>query len=113
MILIRIMISLVFFLGGVALVEACETPQRTIRVWQKLMPGARIAYVTGRRAQMIITAFKGPSAAGNEVVIAYPIRGLKAAVAMYIAGCATDRGPIDRRQLERILNFKDAMGRGA
>lgn len=112
MILIRILISLVFFLGSVALVRACETPQVTIRVWQKLMPGARIAYVTGRRAEMIVTAFKGPLAAGDEVVIAYPVRGLKAAVAMYKAGCATDRGPIDRRQLKRILNFKDAVGRG-
>ena len=109
---IRILMSFAFLLGGVALVEACEAPQVTIRVWQKLMPGARIAYVSGPRAEMIVSTFKGSAATGDEVVIAFPVRGLRAAVANYSNGCATDRGSIDRRMLERILNFRDSAGRG-
>jgi len=112
MTLIRIMISLAFLVSSIALVEACETPQATIRIWQKLIPGARIAYVTGPRAARIITVFKGPQVAGDEVVIAYPVRGSKVAVAMYQSGCATDRGPVDRRMMERILTFKGMSGQG-
>jgi hypothetical protein len=101
--LFRVLVSAMFLACSVAMVQACETPAQTAIAAQRLMPGARIAFVNSVRGEWISAAI---GRIGNRVVVVFPMHGKIAMIATYKDGCAVSRGAISRDLISAMLAYK-------
>ena len=113
---IHVMLSLVFLLVSVALVEACESPQKTTAGFKTAYPQGKVYALKGALAGRFLEVFNAtpPKTAitGDAVLltIAPRHRGV-AHLHIFQAGCIKQRGRISRRLADKLFEMFDRGGR--
>ena len=117
---IRILLSLVFLLGGVALVPksawACETPEKTAADFKAAYPQGKVFTFEEALAQRFLEAFNAspPKTAIAGDVVQLTIGPFARGVThlhIYQDGCISQRGRISRRLIDTLMEMFDKGGR--